>query len=167
MADIQDEINPSDVVRAIAPAFGTASDLVTFSSGVKGKDGWTYGGLIMLADLVLGRIDYGGESQREWVRVNLTGGGCEWVQDWSKFVDAGMALLESSIKRIDIALTTFEGQVTDHMVVRRTLKVGFPIAAILRLCGRSQAQTLGRASLGTSGNVRITSSCGATKRALK
>jgi DNA relaxase NicK len=50
--------------------------------------------------------------------VILTGAGCEWVQDWSLFVKAGIELEESSIKRLDIALTTFKGQVTDSMIVQ-------------------------------------------------
>lgn len=32
--------------------------------------------------MVLGRVDYGGDSQRGWVRWNLPGKACEWVRDW-------------------------------------------------------------------------------------
>lgn len=107
-----------EVVEAMAPMFGTAADLVTFRPGMKGKDGWLYAGeLLMAGDITLGRIDYGGESQRGWVRVNLTGQGCEWVQDWSAAVALSRRLLEAQIKRLDIALTTMLGQVTDHSIV--------------------------------------------------
>jgi len=107
-----------EVVEAMAPMFGTAADLVTFRPGMKGKDGWLYAGeLLMAGDITLGRIDYGGESQRGWVRVNLTGQGCEWVQDWSAAVALSRRLLEAQIKRLDIALTTMLGQVTDQSIV--------------------------------------------------
>jgi DNA relaxase NicK len=109
---------PYQVVEAMAPMFGTASDLVTFRSGGKGKDGWLYAGeLLMAGDINMGRIDYGGESQRGWCRVNLTGQGCEWVQDWREAVALSTRLLEAQIKRLDIALTTYEGQVTDQTIV--------------------------------------------------
>lgn len=107
-----------DVVSAMAPLFGTAADLVTFKPGLKGKDGWTHAGeLLMAGDITLGRIDYGGESQRGWNRVNLTGQGCDWVSDWSVARSIPTRLLEAQIKRLDIALTTTLGQVTDETIV--------------------------------------------------
>lgn len=110
--------NPWDIVRCLEPIWGTVGDLVTFDTGHRGKDGWTNAGQIMLAgDVVLGRIDYGGESQRGWVRVNLSGQGCEWVQDWSAVVNLQHVLKEPWIKRLDIALTTYNGEVTDQIIV--------------------------------------------------
>lgn len=107
-----------EVVEALLPMFGTCADLVTFKTGLKGKDGWLYAGELLLAqDIVLGRIDYGGDSQRGWVRVNLTGQGCEWVQDWHQAVHLGQSLQEAQIKRLDIALTTRRGEVTDKAIV--------------------------------------------------
>jgi len=107
-----------DVVEAIAPIFGTAHDLITFLPGLRGKDGWTHAGEIRLAgDIALGRIDYGGHSQRGWVRVNLTGEGCAWVQRWDLAQELPSALLEAEIKRLDIALTTYDGEVSDSMIL--------------------------------------------------
>lgn len=110
--------NQFQVVDAIAPAFGTAADLVTFKPGLKGKDGWLYAGELLLAgDINLGRIDYGGESQRGWVRVNITGQGCEWIQDWDLVSRLANHLQEAQIKRLDIALTTNKGEVSDQSIV--------------------------------------------------
>lgn len=110
--------NQYEVLEAMRPMFGTVAHLVTFKPGLKGKDGWLYAGELMLAeDLSLGRIDYGGESQRGWVRVNLTGQGCEWVQDWHEAVLMARDLVESQIKRLDIALTTRQGEVSDQSIV--------------------------------------------------
>ncbi|MDZ4154711.1 replication initiation factor domain-containing protein, partial [Methylicorpusculum sp.] len=105
-------------VEAMLPMFGSASDLVTFRPGMKGKDGWMYAGEILMAgDITLGRIDYGGESQRGWIRINLTGQGCDWVQDWAAAVNLQNLLQEAQIKRLDIALTTNLGEVNDQSIV--------------------------------------------------
>lgn len=110
---------PFQVVEAMLPMFGTCSELVTFKPGLKGKDGWIHAGEIQMAgDINLGRIDYGGESQRGWVRINLTGQGCEWVQDWEAAVALSRVLLEPQIKRLDIALTTNLGEVSDESIVQ-------------------------------------------------
>jgi len=110
--------NPFKVLAALTPIWGTAGDLVTLQTGMSGKDGWLHGANLVLAgDVVLGRIDYGGESQRGWVRVNLSGTGCEWVQNWPAVVDLQNVLTQASIKRLDIALTTYNGEVTDLRIL--------------------------------------------------
>lgn len=118
--------NPFQTIEAMREMFGSAGDLLTFTPGLKGKDGWLRAGEISMAgDITLGRIDYEGESQRGWVRINLTGEGCGWVQDWSKAEKLGRTLVDAEIKRLDIALTTFEGEVSDEMVVQAHAEGGF------------------------------------------
>ena len=97
--------------------FGTARDLVTLDTGHQGKDGWLRAAEIKLDSMTLGRIDYDGDSQRGWVRVNLTGEGCGWVQDWKAAEGLIDALTEAEIRRLDIALTTYQGEVTHDMVI--------------------------------------------------
>lgn len=110
--------SPFEVVEKLRPIFGTAGDLLSFRPGVKGKDGWLRAGeLSMAGDIFLGRIDYDGESQRGWVRINLTGEGCGWVQDWRAAEQLPEALGVAEIKRLDIALTTYAGEVTHDMVL--------------------------------------------------
>lgn len=109
--------NPFKTIEVLADIFGTASDLVTFRTGLRGKDGWLRAGdIVMAGDISLGRIDYDGESQRGWLRVNLTGEGCAWVQRWDIVEALPSLLLEPEIKRLDIALTTYAGEVTDQRV---------------------------------------------------
>lgn len=110
--------NPFEIVEKLRPIFGTAGDMLTFRGGTKGKDGWLQAGELMLADdLVMGRIDYAGESQRGWVRVSLYGEGCSWVQEWEAVEDLPNFLDGPEIKRLDIALTTYAGEVTHDMVI--------------------------------------------------
>ena len=110
--------NPFDVTEALRASFGTCGDLVQFKPGLKGQDGWLRAGeLSMAGDVSLGRIDYEGDSQRGWVRVNITGEGCGWVQDWSAVEGLRDRLAEPEIKRLDIALTTYGGEVTHDRVI--------------------------------------------------
>lgn len=110
--------NPFETLEKLRPLFGTASDLLTFKTGLQGKDGWLRAGeLSMAGDIALGRIDYDGESQRGWVRVSLTGEGCEWVQDWEAAERLPDVLGESEIRRLDIALTTYHGEINHDMVI--------------------------------------------------
>lgn len=110
--------SPWAILEALVPVWGTAGDLVTLQTGLKGKDGWLRAAQLVLAgDIVLGRIDYGGDSQRGWVRVNLSGAGCEWVQDWDAVVNLQNQLTGATIKRLDIALTTNNGEVTDQRIL--------------------------------------------------
>lgn len=109
---------PYQIVEALRPLFGSTGELLTFKPGLKGKDGWLYAGeLLMAGDITLGRIDYGGDSQRGWARVNLTGEGCAWVQDWSAAMAMSRALTDAQIKRLDIALTTKLGEISDQTIV--------------------------------------------------
>jgi DNA relaxase NicK len=81
----------------------------------RGKDGFRQGAAVQVGDMVLGRVDYGGESQRGWVRWNLTGKACEWVKDWDA-AEALESLPAAEIRRLDVALTTWEGQVSHDIV---------------------------------------------------
>lgn len=109
--------DPFETIELMRPMFDTAADLLTFLPGLQGKDGWLRAGEIKLADITLGRIDYAGESQRGWVRVNLTGEGCSFVYDWKAAQGLMDTLQEGEIKRLDIALTTFKGETGHDLVI--------------------------------------------------
>jgi len=110
--------DPFEVLAAIRPAFGTAADLLTMEDGGRGKDGWEFRkNLRMAGDIVLATIDYGGESQRGWLRFDMPGSGCEWVQDWSKMAAIHGLLDSAEVRRCDLALTTFDGSVTHEKVL--------------------------------------------------
>lgn len=104
------------ILEKLRPIFGTASDLLNLETGGKGRDGYTNTAELKIVDIKVGTIDYGGESQRGWARVQIPGSGCEWVQDWQLVEDLGN-ILEAEIRRLDIALTTFQGEITYSDVV--------------------------------------------------
>ena len=108
---------PRDALEALRPMFGTLGSALALKPLQRGILGFQQGSQIVVEDLVLGRMDYGGESQRGWIRVDVPGGGCEWVTDWGQ-VDQVEALPDAQLRRVDVALTTWCGEVTHERVVK-------------------------------------------------
>jgi DNA relaxase NicK len=106
---------PRDGLEALRPLYGDIGSALRLDHYGHGRDGWRQSASVCIADLVVGRVDYGGESQRGWVRWNITGKGCEWVRDWDA-IDEVEALPGAQIKRLDVALTTWDGQVSHERV---------------------------------------------------
>jgi phage replication initiation protein len=96
--------------------FGDLGDYMNFDFQPRGMLGFKHGAKIMMAGVPVGRMDFGGESQRGWVRVDVPGGGCEWVRDWDA-VQEVEALPDAQITRVDVALTTWDGEITHDTVV--------------------------------------------------
>jgi DNA relaxase NicK len=108
---------PRDVLEALRPMFGESGPWLKLQHLSRGMMGFQQGAMLQISDMPIGRIDYGGESQRGWVRVDITGKGCEWVQDWSS-MEPVEALPKAQLRRLDIALTTWNGEVTHEQVVQ-------------------------------------------------
>lgn len=111
------QAEPRDIIKAMRPMFGELGSSIKLTPLDRGMLGFQQASNISLGDMPLGRMDYGGDSQKGWVRVDLSGKGCEWVKDWEQ-VGAVEELPTSQIRRLDIALTTWEGQVTHEQVVQ-------------------------------------------------
>lgn len=108
--------DPGEALQALRPMFGTLGHHLKLGDPCKGLLGFQRGIPIKLADATLGRMDWGGDSQRGWLRVDVPGKGCGFVEDWDALEDVE-ALPAAEIRRLDIALTTWEGQVTHEAVV--------------------------------------------------
>lgn len=105
-----------ETLEAMAPMFGNMADQLHFGEGGRGLFGFQRSLPIKMADVPVGRIDFGGASQRGWARVDMPGAGCSWVQDWSA-LNAVEDLEDSQLRRADIALTTWRGEMTHDRVV--------------------------------------------------
>lgn len=103
-------------LEALRPLFGTLGDCLSLEHLGRGVMGFQQGAAVKVADMVIGRVDYGGDSQRGWVRWDLPGKGCEWVQQWDA-LDLVEALPAAEIRRLDIALTTWDAEVGHELVV--------------------------------------------------
>lgn len=111
------QAEPREVLEALRPMFGTLGQHLSFKHLQRGSMGFQQASQVVVGDMPLGRLDFGGESQRGWVRTELAGKACEWVQDWDAVAEVE-ALPDAQIRRLDIALTTWEGQVTHERVVQ-------------------------------------------------
>lgn len=110
------QTEPRDVLEALRSMYGAAGAALRLQHLPRGIMGFQQGSTINIADMPIGRIDFGGESQRGWVRVDITGKGCEWVQDWEA-LEPVEALPSAQLRRIDLALTTWNGEVNHDQVV--------------------------------------------------
>ena len=70
-----------EALEAVKAMYGGLGECVAFGDHQRGALGFQHAMPIKLADVALGRIDWGGDSQRGWARVDLTGKGCSFVQD--------------------------------------------------------------------------------------
>ena len=107
---------PEQALEALKPLYGSAATLLSLKALQRGAMGFQQAAAVVLGDMPVARIDFGGESQRGWSRVAMTGKGCEWVQDWTA-MQSIEELPASEIRRLDIALTTWNGQVSHDSVV--------------------------------------------------
>ena len=112
------QAEPMEILEAMKPMYGQGR-LLGQSLRLVHQDrailGFKSSAAICFEDIQVGRMDYGGESQLGWVRVDIPGKGCEWVSDWDQvgaLEDAG-----AQIRRLDLALTTWKGEVTHEQVV--------------------------------------------------
>ena len=104
-----------DGLEALRPLFGDLGHHLTLVP-CRGQLGFQQGCNLLLADMTVGRCDFGGESQRGWVRWDMPGKGCEWVKDWAA-AEAVESLPGAEIRRLDLALTTWRGEVSHAQVV--------------------------------------------------
>jgi DNA relaxase NicK len=108
---------PSDIVQALKPMFDEQlQNHLHLSFLNHGLLGFKQGAQIMLADVPVGRMDYGGDSQAGWVRVDMPSKGCEQVTDWDA-VSNLEDLPYAQIRRLDLALTTWGNEVNHQYVV--------------------------------------------------
>lgn len=110
------QAEPLEALEALRPMFGSRGSHLSLKHLPRGSMGFQQASQIVIADMPVARMDFGGESQRGWLRAELSGKGCEWVQDWQA-VESIQALPKSEIRRLDIALTTWDGEITHDSVV--------------------------------------------------
>lgn len=108
---------PRDVAVAMAPLFGEHAHLVHLGGWDRGMWGFHDSAQLLIEKVPVARLDYGGQSQRGWVRVDMSGRGCGFVTDWDAGVEAMEALQSAQVRRLDIALTTWDGEIRHQDIV--------------------------------------------------
>lgn len=107
---------PIQALEGLKPMFGDLGQHLRLKARERGAMGFQQAANVMFADMPLGQVDFGGESQRGWSRVTIFGKGCGWVQDWSA-MQSIEELPSAELRRLDIALTTWSGEVGHDTIV--------------------------------------------------
>lgn len=107
---------PLEVLESLKPLFPQHAEFFNLKHQKHGLLGFQQAALICAQDFVIGRMDYGGESQRGWVRVDIPGKGCQWMN--FENLSSIEKLPSSEIRRLDVALTTWDGEIGHDLVVK-------------------------------------------------
>lgn len=85
-------------------------ELFTWEFFRKGGHGYTNKLLVYVGGNLLASAYYGGESQANTCYVDITGTGCAFI-DW-ELAESGFDYLQGIVKRIDIALDFYDGEIS-------------------------------------------------------
>ena len=110
------QAGPKQTLEALRPVFGTLGQSIRLQGLPRGILGFQQACQIVVGDMPIGRMDYGGESQNGWVRVDIPGKGCQWMETGE--IASVEQLEQAEIRRLDIALTTWHGEVGHDQVVQ-------------------------------------------------
>lgn len=111
------QAEPLNILETMRPMFREGErEWLNLRHLDRGILGFAQGSELRLSNMVIGRMDFGGESQRGWTRVELSGKGCEWVTDWDQ-VGSVEELPRAQIRRLDLALTSWGGEVGHQRVL--------------------------------------------------
>lgn len=114
---VRTQERPEGALECFRGLFGELGPSLALERLRHGLHGYREGAELRLAGMRVGRMDYGGEHMRGWLRVELEGEGCSWVRDWDAIADVE-ALPGAQIRRFDAALTTWRGEVSHERVVQ-------------------------------------------------
>lgn len=108
---------PMECLEALRGGFGSLGGSLKAVPRKHGKQGFERSDSLFLADLSVGTLSFGGEAMRGWVWLELTGVGCQWVDNWDRCQDDLFSLRDFQYKRVDIALDTHKREVTHETVI--------------------------------------------------
>jgi phage replication initiation protein len=110
------QASPAVVSRTLDEVFGQVAEVRLDPKG-HGSKGFEETGAIFVGDLLAGQYGTGGASQRGWSSFSITGQGCEWVKRWDEAVES-LEGIDYQVRRADLAVDTFRGEVTHQRVVQ-------------------------------------------------
>lgn len=95
------------IQKALGGVFAGSPQVPRLQYRKSGWKGYEACADVLLGDMAVGIVAHGGENQRGWAYVGITGRGCEWVKDWDLAQEAAEDCPEYQAKRIDLAVDTF------------------------------------------------------------
>ena len=106
-----------EAIDAVRAAFGSLGGAIGAKPRKRGLNGFQQAADLQLDGMQVGLMQYGGESQKGWIHVGITGRGCEWIKDWEEADHAVARLERFQYRRVDIAFDTYKREVTHDKVV--------------------------------------------------
>lgn len=119
------QAEPREVFESLKTVFPDHAKFFNLKPQKNGMLGFRHAHLICADDFVIGRMDFGGDSQLGWVRVDIPGKGCRWMQ--TEDITAVQELPSAEIRRLDVALTTWDGEIGHDQVVQAHAEGRFTI----------------------------------------
>lgn len=116
--------DPDAIVKGLGPMFGEfGGQYLNLAARRNGWMGYQSSADVRICDQVIGLCAWGGEHQRGWSHVSITGKGCDWVADWGVAQDCLEGLAGWQARRVDIALDTYKRE-TSHEAVLAAYRAG-------------------------------------------
>lgn len=115
--EFRSQSEPMECLEALQAVFGSNGSLLRSTPRKGGWRGFQQSRTVSIGDMHIGLMGFGGESQRGWVSLAITGTGCAWVDDWDSCESELSRLDRCEKRRIDIALDTAKREVTHDKVV--------------------------------------------------
>jgi phage replication initiation protein len=116
---------PDAVVPRLAPMFGVEGQWLNMSLRGSGWMGYASSADLRVANMNAGMVAWGGDHQRGWLHVSLSGRGCDWVRDWDVAQECLEGLPSWEPRRVDIALDTFKRESCHEAVLDAYRSGGF------------------------------------------
>lgn len=101
---------------------------ISFVPRGSGWQGYQSSDSILFGDVPVGLMAYGGQQQRDWVHVSITGKGLHWMGDYDAALPFFRDLDGYSLRRADIALTATDGSLTHEGVLKGYDDGGFKLS---------------------------------------
>lgn len=111
------------VTEALGPMFGSEGARLSFKVRGSGWNGFAESAALRIGEMDVGFAAWGGDHQRGWSHVAVTGQGCDWVPCWDTAQECLARLNAWEVRRADIALDTFKRE-TCHEDILAAYRAG-------------------------------------------
>lgn len=93
-----------------------------------GYMGYEQSAAVSVGDLDAGLVAWGGEGQKGWSYVSISGQGCAWVTDWDRAQQAAEGCGGYEVRRVDVAHDVFDGSSSFDATLAAYRSGGFNLA---------------------------------------
>lgn len=100
--------SPAAIQNALSGVFSGAPGEISIHPRKQGWKGYDRSYTVAIEDMPVGLVAEGGENQRGWSYIGISGKGCEWVNDWDRAQEIASESEGYELKRVDIAYDTFD-----------------------------------------------------------